>query len=283
VNVIEFKVFVLAEAVRVLDFIMMAISAFLSYIIARCVQSRGIKYEMIKDHFNDLKENVIKPWLQISEKAKEEISQVSYPPEKPLVLDVCLEKLDRGEPPSDYDVKIDKFLYEDLIKNHYQELEEKWRNLLETLYRRWRELGHDIADKAKPVAQREAQKLGIDWFSVRDYEGLLMRTIVDYTDKFEKLPYNIRSEERSGKVYYVPKILNYYLPECESKEKANREVELCLKLLRTVVSEKELLTLRDEFLEVDKRLEGMLNEWRMELRRLLYKKALRSKCDSLEN
>jgi len=179
-------------------------------------------------------------------------------------------------------VKVDKFLYEDLIKNHYQELEEKWRNLLETLHRRWRELGHNIADKAKPVAQREAQKLGIDWFSVRDYEGLLMRTIVDYADKFEKLPYNIRSEERSGKAYYVPKILNYYLPECESKEKANREVELCLKLLRTVVSEKELLTLRDKFLEVDKRLKEKIDEWITELQRLLYKRALQGKCDLLK-
>ena len=86
---------------------------------------------VIEDHFNDLKENVIKPWLQISEKAKEELSQVSYPPEKALVFDGCIEKLDRGEPPSDYDGKVNEFLYEDLIKNHYQELGEKWRNLLE--------------------------------------------------------------------------------------------------------------------------------------------------------
>lgn len=279
----------LPEIVKVLShplltiIISVSLSSLLSYIIARGVQSRGMKYEMIEDHFNELKKNVIRPWLEISEKAREEISQVSYPPEKPLILDVCLEKLDRGEPPSDYDVKVDKFLYEDLIKNHYQELEEKWRNLLETLHRRWRELGYDIADKAKPIAQREAQKLDIDWFDVRVYEGLLTRAIVDYTDKFEKLPYDFRSEMKGGKVYYMPKILKSYLPECESKDEANREKEVCLKLLRVVISEKELLALRAKLLEVDKRLKEKIDEWITELQRLLYKKALRGKCGSLEN
>jgi hypothetical protein len=50
-----------------------------------------------------------------------------------------------------------------------------------------------------------------------------------------------------------------------------------------VISEKELLALRAKLLEVDKRLKEKIDEWITELQRLLYKKALRGKCDSLEN
>ena len=85
-----------------------------------------------------------------------------------------------------------------------------------------RELKHDIADKAKSVAQREAQKLGIDWFSVRVYEGLLMRTIVDYADKFEKLIFDVQSEMRGGKVYYTAR---YFTIACRIAKVKRKRIE----------------------------------------------------------
>jgi len=260
------------------------ISSVLSFFISLRLQSRELRYEMIKDHFNDLKEHAIKPWLQITEKMTGEFPrarEVSSP-----IFDTCLGALCRGEPPSDYTLRVkpDEFLHRDLMENHYRELTEMWRSLLKT-YRERREIMQSIIQGARSAAEDEVRRLGIDWFKVGDYEEFLAEVVIDYSDKLGDLTSVVEEPVVvAGEMRYPARILpiGCSLAGGQNQDEAREIGERGLNLFKAVASRSELSQLRVRFKVVDEQLRIRLEDIKGELRRLLYKKKLVGTCDCLE-
>ncbi len=233
------------------------IAFFLGLFADRIRQSWSIKYQIATDHFDDLKELVIKPLLNMSE----------------------------GRRYGTDGQGIDNFLFEDLKENHYPEV----KNVLEDidkLQKEYYKLHDFFRKKLFEFAEAEVNKLKIDWFDVRmrGYESLYEHILRHSETPVERdLQTNIDKIPHGEKTIYRIKIGAWQISEMVTENEAERRGKLILKLLNNMRTSDSLLNLKDELQEAGKQLASQREELKGVLRKILYSKRLKGECELINH
>jgi len=157
-------------------------------VVSWLIHSRTRKYEVTRDHFEDLKKLVIRPWLKTMENSRFDFRD-----------------FESGKP-STFENRVDVFLYEDLVSNHYPKIEEVWQRLLEVAKNRDGSFDN-LANQTSNAARTKASDSGLDWFDVEEYKDLFTDTLLYYGEGRRSWPKQ-KSEQQivEGKTRYKGKI-----------------------------------------------------------------------------
>jgi uncharacterized membrane protein YciS (DUF1049 family) len=237
------------------------IGAFLSWLI----YLRTRRYEITRDHFGDLKNQVIKPWLKILEDQGFDG-----------------ERFKSDEPPSTYDIKVDEFLYDDLIKNHYREMKVTWCQILDLAKNRTHAF-LELKKRATHTAIVGAADLNLNWFDVNQCEDLFTDAVLYYAGGSREWP-QPRSERESadGKIVYAAKLGGWRVSYGDDEQKSLDRAKLVLQLIKSIASDRTLLDISAKLKETNKRLDESKEAEKWELRKALYSKKLKGKCDCIK-
>lgn len=237
------------------------IGAFLSWLI----YLRTRRYEIMRDHFEDLKNQVIKPWLKILEDQGFDG-----------------ERFKSDESPSTYETKVDEFLYDDLTKNHYREMKVMWCQILELAKNRTHAF-LELKKRAIDTAIVGAASLNLNWFDVNQYEDLFTDAVLYYAEGSREWP-QPRSERESadGRIVYAGKLGGWRVSYGDDEQKSLDRAKLVLQLIKNVASDPTLLDIRTKLKETNRRLDESKETEKWELRKALYRKKLKGKCDCVK-
>jgi hypothetical protein len=255
--------------------ISVSISAFLSYLISLRVQSRGLMYEMLKDHFDDLKNHVVKPWLKSLHKALYEMDSAEAVEASRRDYGWGELLLERGEE-----------LWFDLVHNHYPSLWDIWERMLalkEPILR----LKDAIINRSIEIVREVVRQEGVEWPKLDEWREQLFKVALYYLDRPERIKDAIGAIRGIFPEYGGPGFEGVFgswgtsftlkLPIfAGSEEEAKKKTEAFIsKLIEVMKSDEELQSLRERFFEGVVELKDRLTLMTVALRKILYKKNLK--------
>lgn len=233
------------------------IAFILGYFLERIKHSWSVRYQMAIDHFDDLKELVIKPLLNKMEGRR-------YGTEAQT---------------------IDNFLFEDLIDNHYHEVKESLQKL-DKMEKEYFSLHDRLRKKLFEYAKEQADNLKMDWFNALGhvYESLYEH-VIDHpqTAVEDDLTAETPREQHGEKITYLVRVGSWTVSRTENQKEANKRLELLLKLLNHVRSSDKLLKLKDKVDNAATKLSSQREKIKRDLRRILYSKRLRGECELIND
>jgi len=212
---------------------------------------------MATDHFDDLKELVIKPLLNKMEGRR-------YGTE--------------GQ-------EVNNFLSEDLKENHYPEVKDSIEKL-DKLEKECFNLHDRLRKKLFEYAEEQADNLKMDWISAGKhvYESLYEYVLKHPETPVEKhLTPKTPREQRGEKIIYRVTIGSWTVSETENPKEANKRLELILQLLNNMRLSDELLKLKDTVDNAGRKLSPQREKIKRDLRRILYSKRLRGECELIND
>jgi phosphate/sulfate permease len=236
------------------------IAAFLSWLI----YLRTRKYEIMRDHFEDLKNRVIKPWLKTLEDSKFDG-----------------QRFECDKPPSTYENKVDEFLYDDLTTNHYREMKTTWCQILELAKNRI-DAFFELKKRATDVAIVGAANLNMNWFAVKQYEDLFTDAVLYYAGSREWPQPRSERESMEGKIVHVGKLAGWRVSCGDDEKESIDKADLVLQLIKSIALDPKLLDIKAKLMEVIRKLDELKEKEKWELRKTLYKKKLEGKCDCIK-
>lgn len=212
---------------------------------------------MATDHFDDLKDLVIKPLLNKMEGRR-------YGAEGQAV---------------------DNFLFEDLKENHYHEVKDSLQKL-DKMEKEHFSLHNRLRKKLFDSAEEQADNLKMDWFDAGEhvYESLY-DYVLDHpeTPVEDTLTPKIDPEQRGEKTIYLMRVASWTVSRTENLKEANKRLELILRLLNNVRLSDELLKLKDTVDNAGRKLSSEREKIKRDLRRILYSKRLRGGCELIND